>query len=437
MTGGTTLAQFDQDRLLGGSLETQIVAETDAVSVRLPGKTATRPRLPAWHRLIGWKPSRVQLAVLILLFGSFFSLLMLQQTGLARRIPPSADSFADWLVTRAFFDGLDPYTPLEDLAKSYDIPYVSPLLGANPPAPRLPGAFLVEAPMLLTTPVGASQGMVALGCVAVAWALWRASERRRVSWILGAGYMAIGLVSGMALWGFGYINTSIVIVGMMVLISNHADDRRGGLLHGGAIAIAATLKVFPLILLFAMARRRKWATVGWGAGIFLALNLLPLVTPQVSVDGVMSVLAETFDTWFSGGGLNNVSMLAALDRLIPMTDTTVALVQVAVLALGLGSIVWRQPSLEFEQGALLLLGLMATAIVWPHYMLLALPFLLLIVANPLTSLVTRVTLIGCTLLLIPARPSPLWPLATVMMFVALVMDGGNERTRLDRPKPVG
>ena len=85
--------------------------------------------------------------------------------------------------------------------------------------------------MLLNSSWG-RPGMVALGCVAVAWALWRASERRRVSWILGAGYMAIGLVSGMALWGFGYINTSIVIVGMMVLISNHADDRRGGLLHG-------------------------------------------------------------------------------------------------------------------------------------------------------------------------------------------------------------
>ena len=92
---------------------------------------------------------------------------------------------------------------------------------------------------------------------------------------------------------------------------------------------------------------------------------------------------------------------------------------------------------SFEQGALLLLGLMATAIVWPHYMLLALPFLLLIVANPLTLPCSRVTLIGCTLLLLPARPSPLWPLATVMMFVALVMDGGNERNEVGSPEAGG
>ena len=388
-------------------------------------------------RIARWIPGRVAMALLLLAVGSIFSWVMLQQTGLARRIPMGADSVADWLVTRAFFGGVDPYTPLENLGALYGVPYVSPLAGANPPAPRLPGAFLVQSPMLLTGPVGASKWLIALGCLVAVWTVWHLSEAKRVSWVAGTGYLGLALISGIALWGFGYINTSIVIVGLMTLLSVRPRSGSTEMVSGAALAVAATLKVFPLILVFALVRRRKWVAVGWGVGIFLFLNLVPVLTPQVSVDGVVSALAQTFDTWFSVGGANNISMLSALDRIVPLSSGVAVLLQVFVIGVGLVAIVWRQPTWKYEMPALILLGLMGIAIVWPHYLLLALPFLLLIVANPLTSLATRVTLIGCTLLFIPARPSPLWPFAIVVMFFALIVDGGNARTGCASPEAGG
>ena len=58
-----------------------------------------------------------------------------------------SDARADWIVTKAFISGLDPYADIRTLADQFGVEYVNPGLGEVLSHPRTPGALLLQTPM--------------------------------------------------------------------------------------------------------------------------------------------------------------------------------------------------------------------------------------------------------------------------------------------------
>jgi hypothetical protein len=363
------------------------------------------------------------LSIGVVVLAALMGFLAVRASGLSDGIPFGADSIADWLVTRAFVEGVDPYLPVPELGQMLGVPWESPNAGSNPAHPRLPGAFLLQLPMLLSNEEVASWGVILLGALGIVASLLMVARRQPVSAIAAVGFLAMAFLSQAAIWGFTFVSQALLLVGLMGLVAWQPSSPRFAVLRGLAIGIAGTLRIFPMLLIIPYIRRRDWKTVGWALGSFGVVNVLPLLAQHVVLENALSAFRSSLGTWFEV--YSNISLLAWIDRGIGLPEAAILPVQVLIIALGVLVCLKVKPGLERELGALAVLGVAGFAISWPQYLLMALPFLLLVITRADTPAVARALGIASLVPFLILPLGPVWSAAIIGLFACCVYVGSE------------
>lgn len=302
------------------------------------------------------------------------------------------DAVADWLVTRAAFDGFDPYRPVDDLAAEYAVP-IGPLPD-EAVHPRFPGAFLLQAPLLLVSWESVVAWMGAVNLLSLAASAWWVSrtwpEARLVALLMPFLVLTPLFLELMAHGGH---------VGVLVLLLTGtavAIDRASGRWAGVTSAVLGTLRGFPLMLIPALARMRLWRPALVGSLAFLTINVAGLMILGLSPQSVVAGLRSGSSLF--GTDVHNASLAGMLARLGVPFQAAAPIGLVAVLAVW--AVALRRPS-SHRQVVLVTVPamLLASPLCWPSYALMLIPWFGLALADrrrPAASVVIIVAALGFT-----------------------------------------
>jgi hypothetical protein len=203
------------------------------------------------------------------------------------------DGERDWLTTRAAWDGTGAHRPIAELSAHYGS--VHRVMSEHAVHPRLPGAFVLQTPLLL----------VPEGAVSIFWA--GLSALMLIGLVLGlgahlglpagwrAGWLAILLLAP-PLWdAFGSGSASLLMAALLVAVPVFVRSDRfvwAGVCFGAAV----TLKLFPIILAPLLL---LWPATLASAGVFfLAVNAAGLLLPGVTLPGSVASITAAGETWF-------------------------------------------------------------------------------------------------------------------------------------------
>jgi len=346
-----------------------------------------------------------------------------------------ADSTADWLAASALAAGLDPHADLRQLAQTLDVEYWEGYVGRDRAVriPRTPGALVVLYPLSWMTPEQARQLMLLGGLMATAATfllLWRAEALAWVVVLLGT---ALAMVSGPARWSQLFVTQSAIV--MLCVAAVLVTARRGDFARTGfALAIAGSLKVFPLVLLVLLVARRRYRALAFTFGSLAVLNMTPLLLPHVSMAAMLDAFTLTTQSW--------IDITPGLPGLLAQRMTLglpVILLIGAVLLTPAVVLVLRQ-SLTYAVGAgvLLAAALLALPLSWPHYLLSLVPaFVLMTREAPAKSL--AVVLGVGVLLLTPMTPIIVHTLGLLVILVGTTISAiiaGQSQSREGGPATI-
>lgn len=199
------------------------------------------------------------------------------------------DFVYDWMMARAFVEGVDPYIPLDQLAADFGLRSNLDLIH-----PRTPGALLVMAPIgFVPWEWEYIVGRLLTVTSAFAYAIVLAKlARKDMFW-----FVALVPVV-MLIWPVSDTldaSQSVFFVGALIGLSWLIGDRW---IAGLPLAVAVTFKLWPWLLvpgLWLSGRRR--AAVGTGVA-FIGLNLIGLMFPHITFDGVDRMLGDA-NVWLS------------------------------------------------------------------------------------------------------------------------------------------
>jgi hypothetical protein len=140
------------------------------------------------------------------------------------------------------------------------------------------------------------------------------------------------------------------------------------------LGLAGTLKLFPLVLLAVLIARRRTKGLVGAAVALCVLNLTPLLLPHVSVASTVDAITSTASNWFDLD--TNIGLAATVGRVLPIQSSAAAWI-----GAGMVGAVWflglRRPGpLGASSGVLMCVGILALPFAWPHYILAALPTVL-------------------------------------------------------------
>lgn len=257
-----------------------------------------------------------------------------------------SDAVRDWLSVAAVVGEGTPADTLDDLGRAH--------LGVGKgdyPHPRLPGGLLLQMPLLLVDGLSARAMMdviVVLSISGLAWAATRINGWRPF-WIIPLGFAMI-----LSPWGISSLAAGSQGPVVAFLIA-FAWLRRNGV----PLGLAATLKVFPglLIPMLWMAGQRRLAYQA--AATFTAVNLLGLLLPDVGLGQFGTLISP------NQGLSHNMSLE------LPLLVSALGVVTVIAVSRFLPEwAVWVVGSAAM---------LMFSPTVWVHYLLiLAVPALVLV-----------------------------------------------------------
>lgn len=272
------------------------------------------------------------------------------------------DFVYDWLATKAFVSGVDPYQPLTDLAHQFG------LVGGGSPewiAPRVPGALLIQTP-IGWVPFEHSYLTGRLLTVASAFFLaWMAAKTLNRP----TGPFIAVLPVVLLMWPFSQVllvsQTAFLLAGLVLATWYLGDKWYAGL----PLAVAVLLKLWPWVLVPALwfSGRRK-AAYG-AAATFVVLNLAGFAAPNITVTGV----ARMYE---------NISELSSwtITYLTGAPSWAVALLALALVA-------WVSMKSDGTYMWSVAVGLLAAPIVWGHYLPVLLAPLVLHISDRQVSLV--------------------------------------------------
>jgi hypothetical protein len=174
---------------------------------------------------------------------------------------------------------------------------------------------------------------------------------------------------------FSTISPFVAFASTFALVGIKNGDRPSS---GIALAIAGTLKAFPLILLVLAAAHRRWRIVGWTIGSLGILNLLPFLTPQVRLsDAVDALLGASARYGYLGGNMSLTTLVS---------DISNPIVGIGAFILVMTSVSWwiaSYPSNVATDGAILIgIAILFSPLSWPHYGLIFYPAALLFLFSP-------------------------------------------------------
>lgn len=306
-------------------------------------------------------------------------LAVLTSTGAMDVGPDSTDAMADWVVTHAYFDGADPYEPISSLSARYGVAFTSPIPGGDSPHPRLPGALIVLSPLLALSAEGANDllrvsGVAAVVAISAVYGYWVDSRT-----VLIAALPGLLTLTAAAIWGFAWFTQSPLLALPVACAGLLAYRKRHLTIAVLLIALSAVLKPVLLIILVAFWRTgsRREASIGLSA--FVSLNLVGLAVGRVGLVDVYEALNETTAAWFSTGP--NLSAASWLNQLLPigpwwLWGTATALV---------GGVLWLtrrfRGLLHVQMAVWACVGLLISPLSWPHYLLMVIPLIWLVLAS--------------------------------------------------------
>lgn len=358
--------------------------------------------------------------VLVLSFaGGLFWVAGIRHEGIAMRLE-RADSTADLLVTKAFWSGLDPYQDVYDLSDHFSIDYVNPVPRGEAELihPRTPGSFILMGPLALLTPSGALVAMIVAGWVSVALGTVLLARQESLGPLLVVAAVAYGALSGPAIWSHAFGTQSTLLWGCLAVFVV-AYHRRMWVLAGVVLAIAGTLKLFPLALIPLLVWRRRWKAVVACVGTLVLLNGTALMASEVSIGSALQGVLSSSANWFDLP--SNISLAGWLGRNTEQVWVpTLVLGSVVVLA-GISIMAIRRMQPIVAVPFLLTVALIASPLTWPHYILLLVPSLLPVLARARDLNYWSVGLFAGVLLTLPTRLVDLHLAGLVLIGVTLVI----------------
>lgn len=148
--------------------------------------------------------------------------------------------------------------------------------------------------------------------------------------------------------------------------------------RGVLLAASASAKLFPALLVLLLLRHRRFATIAAAAAfVLLASALVTLHHPGIWADA-LDALSRVDHT--KGRSRYQVSMSITIPRLVPaLADQTAAIVAATAVALLASWVRWvRHLSPNLEWAWLTAAAALLSTNAWPHYTLIAVPYLLLL-----------------------------------------------------------
>jgi alpha-1,2-mannosyltransferase len=206
------------------------------------------------------------------------------------------------------------------------------------------------------------------------------------------------------------------LVAVVVLTAMQGDRYTTGL----ALAIAGTLKVFPLVLVICLLVMRRWRAVTATAVGLGVLNLIPLLMPNVSLAPMVSAMTDTAEAW--------IDLTIGIPGLVAQWSTssnllTVSLVAVATIGFASVPVVRRNVTMQLGALGLLSASLLVLPISWPHYVLTLIPVWMLIDQDASLRRPVVVLLILGGVMLVPLTPIALHTAGLVLIVIAVATQG--------------
>ena len=328
-------------------------AEAVAVSRRFPSSRDTGSPLLYY----------VSAALMLLAFGVVWATFPVD----------TADSTADWLVTKAAVEGLDPYADLRDLADHFDTEYVILLEDRSGASryvhPRTPGALVLQLPLVFMGPEMVHTLMVAMLLASVFYLLVVAMALARVDprWIVvAAPWIALSAAVHIG----ALLGTQSALVGALIVAAwvrlRRGESRFAGVLLG----LAATLKVFPVLLLiplFLFHRTRSAAALlATAVSVQIAGSLIFGLSPGDAISG----LVNTSSAWTGFGANGSVARVLVS---VGIDHAIAGVVSWSVVAVAAYYFARRYQTLDGVIAVVLTLSLLGSPLSWEHYDVILIP----------------------------------------------------------------
>ena len=371
------------------------------------------------------------------------------------------DFALDYVSARAVLDGRDPYTPIDELIAGYLHPPQEVLNDVLPGANwHPPFKVLLTLPLALLPyrAAGITWLMLsALAYVAAGMLLGSALGWRRSSGLLlGLGALIVPVVQKDL--STGNLNGELLLV---LVAAWHFARKGNDAAAGVAIGLAAAIKVFPALILLPFLVSRRWRVVTYAGAAGALLTVIGVVAlgPADALDHIRAGTgSEGFGYWDASPA--NIGWWGLATRWLSPNGWVPHLSLGALgLVLAVGGIVVflalaARPRAEFTEDtfwATVPLMLLAWPIVWDHYLVLMLPWVVLgarriprsrnrAIWFALISLPILVGLLpgGPSLAeLEPWRAATIFQLPTLALIGAVVLERLPASARRQRDKPAG
>ncbi len=230
------------------------------------------------------------------------------------------------------------------------------------PHPRMPGAILLSLPLILLA--FDQLFIVSVGVTAAAGVLILSSIRERMGKSVPLGVAVSLLIAAPVFFTVRFAGQGMLMA-LAVILAWTSYERRNDLAAGLLIALAATLKLFPLLLIVPWLLAKRYRPAGIALGGFLLFNSTGLLLPGVDLTDSIGAMLHGADVWFpmSSNG-STAAMLArfGLDRVSAQLIAIVLTIGVAMLALRL-----RRARVLRDPTPWLVLGVLCLPVSWISY----------------------------------------------------------------------
>jgi hypothetical protein len=264
-------------------------------------------------------------------------------------------------------------------------------------------------------------GLLSL-CATYAWVARDWAPRLR-DWRWAAASLAVLGVSMPFIYAMWLTQTHALFIALSVFALVSADRGRSAR-AGTALAVAATVKLTPALLLVYWAARGQWRAVAWclAASVALLLATLLAAGPQTlaayvdSMKRVSNVLLLSFNNqslpaaWAGRGAAGELWNWTIFPLAPGIKWLTTAL---SLLAVAAGGLIDRHPARRGIGACVALVGMTVFApIAWSHYYIVLLPAVMVLADRSLAPAdpgrAVRAALLSCAVLIVVLN---LWPVA--------------------------
>lgn len=275
----------------------------------------------------------------------------------------ASDSLFDYVTTKEAVAGANAYQPLGVLLGEHSDVKQNP----REVHPRAPGAFVLQLPLLAVPPSSVLTLQSAFIIASVTALIVMSVRLAGFGWLVAVPVAFVFFTAPVAnAFGNGGQGP---IVAALVTMSWWACRRSDSVGSGLPLAAAATLKLFPLILvpmLWAAGHRRTAVGAGVGFGI---LSLAGLLLPGVTLGAAIGAIVSAADV-YRHAEFGNYSFVAAL----PFDNSTIWL-----SAVGSVPVVWwvwrHRPTLDTVFVLGMIAMLLLAPLVWMNYLTVLVPVL--------------------------------------------------------------